>query len=80
MTEVSNQEPKERYRHIYYEALELVSGEIEVRFDQADFLVIRKLESLLLDVANGKHSQPDQSVLKYLENEDRFLIQLPRYD
>ena len=73
-------EPKERHRHIYYEALELVCGEVERRFEQADFLVIRKLETMLLDAANAKLSQPNQSVLNYLKNdidEDRFLIQLP---
>lgn len=39
--------PKERYRHIYYQALELVKGEIERRFNQPDFKIIQKLECLL---------------------------------
>ena len=74
------QEPKERYRHIYFEALEVVYGEVERRFDQSDFQVIQGLESLLLDAANGKNSQPDKFVLEYLENDidqDRFIAQLP---
>ena len=69
------QSPKERYRHIY---LELVKGEIE-RFNQPDFHIIQKLESLLLDVANGKPSLPDESLLKYLGNDvdkDRLFSQL----
>ena len=73
------QEPKERYQHIYFEVLEVVCGEVEKRFNQSDFPVIQKLESLLLDVANGKISQPDKSVLEYLENgidKDRFIAQL----
>ena len=63
------QSPKERYRHIYFEVLELVKGEIERRFNQADFHIIQKLESLLLDVANGKPSLPDESLLNYLQND-----------
>ena len=72
--------PKERYRHIYFEVLELVKGEIERRFNQADFLIVQKMESLLLDVANGKPSVPDESLSKYLGNDvdrDRLLLQLP---
>ena len=30
----------DRYHHIYYEALELVAGEVERRFDQPDLRVI----------------------------------------
>ena len=74
------QTPKERYRHIYFEVLELVKGEVERRFKQADFDIIQKLESLLLDVANGKPSLPDESLLKYLEkgiDKGRFISQLP---
>ena len=47
-------EPKDRYRHIYYEALELVAGEVERRFDQPDLQVIKDLEMLLLSAANGE--------------------------
>ena len=50
-------EPKGRYRHIYYEALELVAGEVERRFDQPDLRVIKDLESLLLRAANGELGQ-----------------------
>ena len=72
------QSPKERYRHIYFEVLELVKRDIE-RFNQANFHLIQNLESLLLDVANGKPSEPDESLLRYLGNDvdkDR-LSQLP---
>ena len=34
----------------------------------------------MLDVANGKHSEPDESLLRYLRNDvdkDRLLSQLP---
>ena len=33
-------EPKDRYHHIYYEALEVVAGEVEQRFDQTDLHMI----------------------------------------
>ena len=33
-------EPKDRYCHIYYEALEVVAGEVEQRFDQTDLHMI----------------------------------------
>ena len=33
-------EPKDRYRHIYYEAQEVVAGEVEQRFDQTDLHMI----------------------------------------
>ena len=46
--------PKDRYRHIYYEAIELVAGEVERRFDQPDLKVIKDLEMLLLRAANGE--------------------------
>ena len=69
----------EKYRHIYFEVLELVKGEIEM-FNQADFHLVQKLESLLLDVANGKPTEPDESLLRYLGNDidkDSLLSQLP---
>ncbi len=46
--------PKDRYRHAYFEVLELASGEVDKRFDQSDLGVIQEIESLLLGAANGK--------------------------
>ena len=71
--------PKDRYRHAYFEVLELAYGEVERRFDQADFQIMEKLESLLIKVANGEVAHPDESLLKYLENDidkARFAVQL----
>lgn len=53
--------------HIYFGVLELIKGDIE-RFNQADFNTIEKLESLLLDIANGKTTLPDESLSRYLGN------------
>lgn len=47
-------EPKDRYRHIYFEAIELVTGEVERRFDQPDLRIIKDLEIPLLNAANGE--------------------------
>lgn len=49
-------EPKDRYHHIYYEALEVVAGEVEQRFVQTDFH-IKDLELFLLSSANGERFQ-----------------------
>jgi len=73
------QSPKERYRQLYFEVLDLAKGEIERRFDQTDFQIIQNLESLLLDVANGKPSLPDETLMNYLGNDvnqDRLFPQL----
>lgn len=59
--------------------MDLAKGEIKRRFDQTDFQLIQKLESLLLDVANGKPSLPDETLMNYLGNDvnmDRLLPQL----
>ena len=49
--------PEERYRQAYLKALDYTSGEIGKRFDQSDLVVVRDVESLLIDVANGKDVQ-----------------------
>ncbi len=54
----NHQVPKDRYRHIYFEVLELVYGEIESRFNQADFRIMQSLDNLLLKAANGEVLKP----------------------
>ncbi len=49
--------------------LELVYGEIESRFDQADFRIMQSFENLLLKAANGEVLKPEQSLLAYLEHD-----------
>ncbi len=48
--------PEERYRHAYFEVLEQACGEIERRFDQSDLSVVQKIESFLIESANGQHT------------------------
>jgi len=72
-------EPKDRYRHLYFEVLELASGEIERRFNQSDFNIIQDLECVLLNAGNGEKVGPGEALMTYLEkdiNKDRFLSQL----
>ena len=48
------QDPKARYRHAYFETLELAAGEIEKRFDHEDIHTIKEIEVLLLKAGNGE--------------------------
>ena len=69
--------PKDKYRHDYFEMLELATGEIERRFEQPDFVKIKEIESLLLNAANGEVIF--ELVSKFLENDvdaERLKVQL----
>ena len=72
--------PKDKYRHDYFEMLELATGEIERRFEQPDFVQIKEIESLLLKAANGKKVEViPELVSKFLENDvdaERLKVQL----
>ncbi len=62
--------PKDRYRHLYFEALELAAGEVERRFDQSDLELVKEFEVLLLNAANqGDAQEISQAVLEYLGHE-----------
>ena len=65
----SYEQPKDRYRHIYYEVLELVTGEVERRFNQPDINTIKDLEVLLLRAANGEEYQIPESLSSYIEGD-----------
>jgi len=72
--------PKDRYRHFYFEVMELAAGEIEKRFDQSDLYLIKNIEQLLLDACNGKQSYTGfDDVTSYLKDDvncERFKIHL----
>ncbi len=40
---------KEKYHHAYFEVLELALGEVDRRFEQSDFFMIRTIESLQME-------------------------------
>ncbi len=58
--------PKEKYRHAYFEVLELALGEVDRRFEQSDFVMIRTIESLILDASNGKLVQISDDIKIFL--------------
>lgn len=45
---------KEYYRREYFEAIDIIKGELEQRFEQENFLFARQVEKLLLKSANAK--------------------------
>ena len=62
--------PKDKYRHAYFEALEFGAGEVDKRFDQQDFLLIKEIEDLLIKSANGETVQPlSDTLVKYFDRD-----------
>ena len=41
--------PRARYRHAYFEVLELAAGEVDKRFDHEDLHTMQKIEELLFE-------------------------------
>ena len=71
--------PKDRYRHVYFEVLELASGEVERRFEQSDITLIQSIESLLLHASNGEPHEISEDISTYLKDDidqDRMKVQL----
>ena len=61
--------PKARYRHAYFEVLELAAGEVGRRFDHEDLYLIKEIEILLLKAGNGEDLAFSSSIQSYLEND-----------
>ena len=61
------QTPKDQYRHIYFEVLEVIAGEIERTFDQPDLKTIKDVEQLVIN-ASEKFDINDR-ILKHFEND-----------
>ena len=60
--------PEDRYRHIYFEVLDLASVEVDRRFDQSDLHVVMETESLQLGAANGEDiPNISKTVVEYFE-------------
>lgn len=51
MEDVVSEKDESLYRSEYYEALDLVTSEIERRFDQAGMTIAAKREKVLMDSA-----------------------------
>ena len=73
--------PKDRFRHKYFETLELAVGEIERRFNQEDIGVINSLESFLIDNANDNSTSMPDNLETYLKDTgfdlQRLKVQVP---
>jgi len=73
--------PKDRFRHKYFETLELAVGEIERRFNQEDIGVINSLESFLIDNANDNSTSMPDNLETYLKDTgfdlERLKVQVP---
>lgn len=69
----------EFYRKEYYLALNNVIGLVENRFQQEGFLLMRKIERLLVDSANSKEVMIPEEVKKLYSDDidfDKLLLQL----
>lgn len=61
----------------YYEALDLVTSEIECRFDQAGMAIATQREQILMDSAKGTVcTEADLSSLQFPSNMDRASLHL----
>ena len=61
------QTPKDPYRHIYFEVLEIIAGEIERRFDQPDLKTIKDVEQLVINASNNEKFYINDQILKHFE-------------
>ena len=71
---------KEYYRQSFYEALDLITGSIKDRFNQSDFHIYRKLQSIIIKAARGEDFHDEfSSVTSFYGsdvNSSRLKIQL----
>ena len=62
--------PRARYRHAYFEVLELAAGEVDKQFDHEDVHTMQKIEELLLKAGNGEDIESFHPLVSgYLEND-----------
>ena len=58
------------YRHVYFEALDLIINCIKNRFDQPGYQVYSRLESLLVNAANKLNYEEDLDFVMKFSGED----------
>ena len=46
--------PEQLYRQKYYEVIDLIIAEIQRRFDEPTLLLLKEMETILIDSCNGK--------------------------
>ena len=62
--------PKDHYRRIYFEAIDLIVNAIEQRFSQPSFAADERMESLLLKGINGECYAGEFDYMKVSYNDD----------
>ena len=83
-TKVSDGEPQHRFKSVedmfrkeYFDVIDSTVGGIERRFMQLNFLLVRNIEALLLDSANGKPTTlSDDFVSLYTKDIDMEKLKL----
>ena len=71
--------PEHYYPQQYYEVLDILTGEMARRFDQATFSLLNEMEQLLVDFCNGIDMTPSSSFKEMYGNDlkmDTLMIQL----
>ena len=67
------------YKREYFEAIDIINGELERRFLQESFSFVRQIEKLLLDSANAKSASLPEKVKSTYHQDidmDKLKIQL----
>jgi len=60
---------KDRHHHIYFEVIELTTGEVERRFIQKDLEIVNEIESILIKFANGNTEEISSDLEVHLKND-----------
>ena len=68
---------EEYYKREYFEAIDIINGELERRFLQESFSFVRQIEKLLLDSANAKSaSLPEKVKSIYHQDIDMYKLKI----
>ena len=70
---------KDYYRHMYYDALDTVRGQLEKRFLNQNLIIAHQMEELLINAANGSDFTLSQSIKDMYEEDvdmNKLLTQL----
>lgn len=72
--------PDDYFRKQYFEAHDIVIAELDRRFQQNAFTVLKDVENLLIDSGNGKIVSPSAQVVELYQDDialDHLVVQLP---
>ena len=72
ITTASALTPKDHYRHIYFDTLDMIMGCIRNRFDQRGYKIYANLEAILLKGVKGEDYEVNLTAVKDLYGEEDF--------